>query len=272
MKKIRLVIFVLLSILIFISLVYLKLKPKSLVFKENEISVEDQALLRDGMNALKERKDELALEKFSKILAGYPDNLESLWGKAEALRRKREYKQAELVLNKILQINSRHLPSLNSLSYIKYKNGDFKNAVLLAKKVLSSSNLDRENQAMAFMLLGAINSARAENGSLLGKCIYAGKIKGNFLKAKELAPNLPEVRLALGTFYILAPKIIGGDLERGLSELQEAVKLAPAFATINARLAQGYKIKGDSNKFEYYLAKARSLDPENEVLKEMKEE
>jgi hypothetical protein len=44
--------------------------------------------------------------------------------------------------------------------------------------------------------------------------------------------------------------------------------MAPDFATANARLAQSYKKKGNKEKYNYYLQRAKELDPENEVANE----
>ncbi|MDD2752737.1 MAG: tetratricopeptide repeat protein, partial [Candidatus Omnitrophica bacterium] len=88
--------------------------------------------------------------------------------------------------------------------------------------------------------------------------------------AKGLAPDLPEVRLGLGTFYLLAPGFAGGNQKAALEELEAAVRLAPDFATANARLAQAYQKAGNQEKYNFYLALAKKLDPENEVIAELK--
>jgi tetratricopeptide (TPR) repeat protein len=119
------------------------------------------------------------------------------------------------------------------------------------------------------MMLGTINSRRSAKGWFLNKLRYGTQIRCHFLKAKEFAPDLPEVHLGLGTFYLLAPPIVGGNLNGALKELELAVKIAPDFATANARLAQAYKRKGDLEKYKYYFQRAKELDPDNEVLMEL---
>ena len=225
--------------------------------------------INDAFAMLKQRRDNNALAVFERLLDAKADNLNALWGKAEVLRRARKYEESEKILNRILSLDPGHVSSLISLSYIKYKQDKLKDAVKLIKKVLATDCLDTDNKALAYMMLGSINSRRSEKGSIIGKLAYGTHIKGYFLKARELAPELPEVHLGLGTFYLLAPGIVGGDLDMAIAELKTAVDIAPDFATANARLAQAYKEIGDLKKYNFHIGRAKDLDPENEVLQEL---
>jgi len=226
--------------------------------------------LSQALALLKTRKDNQALLIFEQVLASQPDNLDALWGKAEVFRRSRKYQESEELLARILKNNPAHIPSLVSLSYIRYNADKLSEALKLIKEALRIKCLNKEDHALAYMMLGSINSRRSKEGWLFSKFAYGTHIKGYFLKAKELAPGLPEAHLGLGTFYLLAPAIVGGNLDKALRELQTTVRIAPDFATANARLAQAYNKKGDLEKYNFYLDRARQLDPENEVLKEIK--
>ena len=236
---------------------------------ENNAGVKP-ASLPDAFLLLKNRRDKEALAIFDKILKEQPDNLGAFWGKAEVLRRDRQYAQAENILNQILKKEPQHAASLISLAYIRYKDNKLSKAQELAKQVLGGAYADKENLALAYMMLGAINSGRSARGWFFSKIRYGTQIQCYFLRAKELAPDLPEVHLGLGTFYLLAPGIVGGNLSKAIKELELAVKIAPDFATANARLAQAYKRKPDLGKYNFYVARAEALDPANEVLKELK--
>lgn len=225
--------------------------------------------LEEALKLLKIRKDKEALVIFEEILFARPDNLDALWGKAEVLRRQRDYKSAENLLNVILKKDSRHISSLTTLAYIRYKEDRLNEALTLINTLLREDSIDKENRALCFLMLGAINGRRSEKGGLFSKIRYGTKIHRYFLKAKEAAPDLPEVHLGLGAFYLLAPVIAGGSIDKAFLELKLAVEIAPEFATANARLAQYYKKKGDFDKYELFAKKAKQLDPENEVLKEM---
>ena len=156
-----------------------------------------------------------------------------------------------------------------TLAYISYTEDALAQAGELISRALRSPQLSRQDKGLAYMLKGAINSRRSQGGWLFGKLIYGPQIKGYFLKARELAPQLPEVHLGLGTFYLLAPKIAGGNLQLAIEELRLALDLAPDFATASARLTQAYKEAGDLQQYDYYIKKTRELDPENEVLQEL---
>jgi tetratricopeptide (TPR) repeat protein len=140
-------------------------------------------------------------------------------------------------------------------------------AEVLIKEVLNFP-LQKDNLALAYMMLGSINARRVSKSWFLGKIKYGAQIRRYLLKAGELAPDLPEAHMTLGSFYLLAPKIIGGDLDKAILELNTAVSLAPDFATACARLAQAYKKKGNLESYNFYLQRAKELDPENEVLYE----
>jgi len=228
--------------------------------------------LNEGLSLLKNRKDKEAIVIFENVLASQPDNLDALWGKAEVLRRGRNYQQSEELLRKILEKEPNHSSSLISLAYIRYKDDRLKDALKLINRALDGLILDKENQALCYMMLGVINSRRSEKGLFLSKIIYGTRIKSYFLRAKELSPDLPEVHLGLGTFYLLTPAIAGGNLDRAIEELGLAVEIAPDFATANARLAQAYKKKGDLEKYNFHIGRARQLDSHNEALKEIAED
>lgn len=225
--------------------------------------------LQRGLSYLKLRKDNLALKEFENILKIQSDHCMALWGKAEVLRRSHKYQEAEEILNRVLSKEKNHPACLISLAYIRYHDGKFQEASALLKEVLDQPRIDKENKAIVYMLMGSINATRAKQCKFLFKVVYGTHIMGYFKKANELAPDLAEVHLGMGTFYLLAPKIIGGNLDKAQEELECAVKLTPDFATANARLAQTYKKKGDIEKYEFYLQRAKELDLENEILSEI---
>ncbi|MBU3958344.1 MAG: tetratricopeptide repeat protein [Candidatus Omnitrophica bacterium] len=219
---------------------------------------------------LKLRKDKLALAEAEKILLVEPGDLCALWAKAEIFRRTYRFQESEKLLKQILSKYPAHASSLISLSYMRYHEDKFEEASGILQEVLGQPDLDRENKALVYMLMGSINAKKASLGGFLYKVAYGTRVGGFFVKAKTLAPDLSEVRLGLGTFYLLAPRIVGGNIDKAIQELEYAVKLTPDFATVNARLAQAYKKKGDVDKFNLYILKAEELDPENEALREIK--
>lgn len=227
--------------------------------------------LEEAIVLLKTRKDKdkEAAAIFNQVLKTQPDNIEALWGKAEALRRSYDYPEAEKIFVEVLKKDPNHVSSLNGLAYIRYIQDRLDESLKLVNQALDNCP-DKENEALSYMMIGTINSKRSSKGGFFSKIKYGTQIKGYFLKARDINPGMPEVHLGLGTFYLKAPSIIGGDLDKAIQELKVAEKLSPEFSTVNARLAQAYKEKGDSEKFNYYYEKTKKLDPENEALQEIK--
>ncbi len=225
--------------------------------------------IEDAYALLRARRDSQALRIFEQILSNDSGNIQARWGTAEVLRRENRFGDAERILVDNLEVDPQHPPSLLTLAYIRYKEDDLAQAQEFIAQAMCSPQLSRQDKGLGFMLKGAINSRRSQGGWLFGKLIYGPQIKGYLLKARELAPQLPEVHLGLGTFYLLAPKIAGGNLERAIEELHLALDLAPDFATASARLAQAYGEAGNTEEYDYYIERARRIDPNNEVLQEL---
>jgi len=218
---------------------------------------------------LKQRRDAKAGEIFSAILQQQPDNVEARWGIAEILRRNYKFDKSRKILEDILKSHPSYNKAKVSLAYILFKKNALGAALKMVKSVIGSSKkaaaANRRELALAYMLLGSINAKRASKGNFLGRIAYGLRIRSNFERARQLAPELPEVHLGLGTFYLLAPRLFGGDISAAIKELEIAVELAPAFATPYARLAEAYLKRGDNKKFAEYLNYALRLDAENEV-------
>jgi tetratricopeptide (TPR) repeat protein len=231
-------------------------------------NLESKPCQKDLLKYLKLRKDALALSEADKVLAVEPDDLCAWWVRAEVMRRTYKFRDSEDLLRQILAQHPTHIPSLISLAYIEYHDDKFDDASKILKQLLSRPDLSLEDRAIVYMLMGSIN-AKKSLGGLFYKIAYGTRIKGHFEKALVLAPDLAEVRLGLGTFYLLAPGIAGGNIDKAILELEYAVKLTPDFATANARLAQAYKKKGDLEKYNFYLQRAKELDPGNEVVEEV---
>lgn len=223
------------------------------------------------LNCLRIRNDALAEAEADKILSVEPGNTCALWAKAEIFRRAYKFNDSEKILGRVLAESPGYVPAMVTLAYIRYHDNDFREALALLKQALSFPDLDRENKAMVYMLIGSVNAKRAKQGGFLSKVAYGTRILGYFEKARSFAPELPEVRLGLGSFYLLAPKIAGGNIDLAIEELEYAVKLTPDFATANARLAQAYRQKGDIQKYEIYIRRAKQLDPHNEVVREIEQ-
>ncbi|MGD0336377.1 MAG: tetratricopeptide repeat protein [Candidatus Omnitrophota bacterium] len=272
MKRYLLVIFILLAVYSFFSLskgTCPLFSPKKDKIQEYLIKGNAAGVLGQAMDLLQRRQDNAALLVFEKILEAEPSNIPASWGKAEILRRSRKYAESEKILQELIKKDPGYAPPLISLAYLRYNDGQLQEARKILISLLKNKLLDNENRALVYILLGTVNSRYSVKGNFLSKIAYASNIFRYFLKANELAPCLPETHLALGTFYMKAPGILGGNLDKAIKELQQCLILAPDFATAHARLAQAYEEKGDPVRYELHLERAKALDPQNEVLKEL---
>ncbi|MFA5092844.1 MAG: tetratricopeptide repeat protein [Candidatus Omnitrophota bacterium] len=220
-----------------------------------------------GLVYLNLHQDQLAYEVFDKILLGQPDNYAAKWGKAEALRRKHDLVPAESLLNEVLKIDPQFSPALISLAYIKYFQMDFNLSVRLALKVIQQgqSQVDLSNYVRALAMYAGAKGMLAHYGGLFSKAIDGTAVKPNLDKALKLQPNSPAALFGVGSFYLLAPRIAGGDKSKAESYFNQAIAVDPYFADVYVRFAQLAKIKGDKEKYDLYMQKALALDPQNEL-------
>lgn len=221
---------------------------------------------------LRVRKDREASIIVEAILKDDPDDIDACWAKAELLRRQYDFRASELILDSILETNPGHAPSLLTLAYIRYKEDRLDDAAKLVNRGLRVKVLTNQDKALGLMMLGSINGRRAQQRGLVNMLRFGLRVKSYLLAAAELAPDMPEVHLALGTFYLKAPAIAGGSVEKAIIELEKAILIAPDFATPYVRLAQAYQRAGDDLKYKVYIDKAEELEPENELLLEEKQE
>ncbi|MDD2928019.1 MAG: FAD:protein FMN transferase [Candidatus Omnitrophica bacterium] len=223
-----------------IAFVYLALEKKAAdcparIIAEKPLRPVDQAL-----DLLRIRKNKDALVILDRVLLSEPKDPEAIWGKAEIFRRARQDKLAKLMFQEVLEIKADHQRALLSLAYIEYNDGNLNTALKLTRQAFIVSGTNRQNRALAYILLGLINSARPFNGGMIARINRGLEIKDYFLKAVRLAPELPETHLYLGTFYLEAPLLEGRDLKKAIRELKYALEIAPDFTEASALLARAY--------------------------------
>ena len=231
-------------------------------------SIEDLYVL--GLVYLNLHKDKEALETFNTVLSLDPKVIEAKWGGAEALRRQRRINESERILNGVIESVPSFSPAYISLAYIKYMQTDFEKTVWLALRVIKQGrqSVDLSNYTRAYLLVGGAKGMIASRGGALSKIINGMAVLPNLLKAEKLQPNSSAVLFGLGSFYFLAPKIAGGDIDKATGYFERAIEIDPLFADAYVRLAQIYRVKGDSEKSERYSRQAREIDPENELLQD----
>lgn len=220
-----------------------------------------------GLVHLNLHQDELAYQVFKAILEKVPNSIEAKWGMAEALRRKHDLKNAEDLLNEVFKVNPQFIPALISLAYIKYFQMEFNLSVRLALKVIQQGQdgSDLSNYVRALSMYAGSKGMLAHYGGLFSKAIDGIAVKPNLDRALRLQPNSPEALFGMGSFYLLAPRIAGGDKSKAEGYFNQAIKVDPYFADVYVRFAQLAKINGNKEKYDLYMSKALELDSQNEL-------
>lgn len=231
----------------------------------NPDSVADRYML--GLVYLNGHRDQDAGEVFSFLLVSDPGMTEAGWGLAETARRRHDLKEAEGLLNKALKDNPEFAPALISLAYIRYFQMDFEGSSRLALKVirLGRDKVDLSNYVRAYCLYAGAKGMIAHYGGPLSKIINGPAARRNLEAAERLQPDSPSVLFGLGSYYLLAPAIAGGNKATAEEYLNKARKADPLLADVYVRLAQLASIKGDKKKYKFYMSMALEIDPGNEL-------
>ena len=243
------------------------LEAKEAVAK-NINSASDQYVL--GLVYLNLHQDESAYQIFNTLLMNNPDMLEARWGLAESLRRKHDLQKAESLLDEVIKRDADFAPALISLAYIEYFKMDFTGSVRLASRVIHAGkdNTDLSNYVRAYAMYAGAKGMLAHYGGLFSKAIDGLAVKTNLDRAQRLQPNSPSVLFGLGSYYLLAPVVAGGNKFKAEEYLNQAIKADPYFADVYVRLAQLAKIKGEEEKYNLYMNKALEIDPKNELAED----
>lgn len=204
---------------------------------------------------------------FKKMLQVSPASVEARWGIAELLRRQHRLEESYAVLQEITKEAPAFSPAFITLAYIQYTKKAYSKALTLAEKVLSQGKdaVDTSNYVRALLIVAGSKGMLAHYGGPLTKVTHGLGVLTYLKKAQSLQPDNAGVSFGFGGFYLLAPAIVGGNNNKAIEYLKKAIKTDPFFADAYVRLAQAYKVKGDKEKYAFYLKKARQIDPQNEL-------
>ena len=202
---------------------------------------------------------------FNRMLQADPESVEARWGQAEVLRRRHEVDKAEKILEEIIKKDPEFSPAYITLAYMIFDKREYGRSISLASKVIRQGRekVDLTNYTRAYLTVGGAKAMLADEGGIFSKLFQGTQILGYLKKAQQLQPHSAGVLFGLGSFYALAPGIAGGDVEKGLSLLKEAIEVDPYFADAYARLAQIYFRRNEEGLAKKYLTDAIRLDPLN---------
>lgn len=145
------------------------------------------------------------------------------WDRAHELYQRTEYTQALALLERV---PTKDADTLQLIGECHFMRGDYKQAAETFEKALvlapRSSELHR--------LLGTVYGRRAETGSVFTAAGNARKAHQYFEEAVELDPNNREAVANLFEYYLQAPGILGGGIDKAENLIKHIAKLNPAAA------------------------------------------
>ncbi|HPQ14058.1 MAG TPA: tetratricopeptide repeat protein [Bryobacteraceae bacterium] len=182
------------------------------------------------------------------VAAGAPGPLE----KARALYNRAEYEAALEILEQIPRKGAREYLLMGQCHYMQ---GDAKKASETFQKAVDRDPGNAEN----WLWLGRAYGRRAETSSFVTAPSYATKARRYFEKAVELDPNNPEALSDLFEYYLEAPGVLGGGLDKAAKLAERIGRNDPAeYHWAQSRLAEKRK---EYHRAEEQLRRAVELAP-----------
>lgn len=175
----------------------------------------------------------------------------------ETLFRDQEY---TILITKLEDIGESNFDQEQYRLYVySLSNRDLDDAEEAAERAIIKFDKDPD----MFLMHASIMGSQAQN-SIFSALGYADKALSSLNNAVTIAPNEPQYLAALMTFYIAAPSIAGGDMDKALAL---ANKIATIDALEGAKAKARYHLSNDeAQQALIELNKAAEAYPENIAL------
>jgi tetratricopeptide (TPR) repeat protein len=174
---------------------------------------------------------------FSSLLLFAQNNLEE----AKQLAKEKKFEEAKNILEDIIDGNDKNDEAFFLLGKMNMALRNFEDA---SENFEEAVELNKGNSDYHFWL-GRAYGADAMQSNFITKAILAPKIKTQFETAVALDGNNVGARVGLAQFYLQAPGIIGGDVDKAMEQGQALLKLDEPNGRII--LAQVYQEKGQND-------------------------
>jgi len=144
------------------------------------------------------------------------------FNKAQLAFQEKNYSQAKLLFEKQLKKNEKNVVAHLYLAKIGVKNEhlDFAEKHIVKAQEYSQDKqkeaLDNTTQAEVFHWLGTIMEKQAEKASVFSMSGYAKESLNGYLTSIELLPTNLQYRAGLINFYLGAPSLFGGDIDKAI--------------------------------------------------------
>ncbi|GEM_PF-3073715 len=240
-------------------------------FKPSTYPYSSSSAYMFAVDLLTRRIDDEA-EKWFKITKELKENGHGpKWGIAEIYRRRRLFSESISILKEVIDEKPGFAPALVTKAYIHFEKGNYSQAISLAERIISmEERIDRANLIRAHLIAGGAKGSAAMESSIFGRISRGLAARRHLREARELDPDYPGVLFAWGSYYLMAPRLTGGNMSKAKRHLYRALEKDPDFADIHATIAKLYFMKGDIDSYDQYAKQAELLDPGNTIIKELK--
>lgn len=142
---------------------------------------------------------------------------------AVALYERGKSAEAEAAFQKIAASNPKNGQAQFYLGRLAFDRDNSESAIDYLEKAIA---LEPRN-SQYHLWLGRVVGMQAQKASIFSKMSLAKQTKAEFEKAVELDPNNLEARSNLIDYYVVAPGIMGGSIEKALQQAAEIAKRDP---------------------------------------------
>lgn len=182
------------------------------------------------------------------------------------LLREHRYAESRAVLEGLI----RERPDIHAatfvLGHLHYLRKDFERSYALARQLIrKKKDISRYHYVVSLLLAAGAKGMIVAHNLLWAIPAYF-EVNGYFREARQLMPEAPEVLYGIGSYHLLTPPVAGGDIDLALSLLEKSRRLTPLNTSVYVRLAQGFRAKKDETAYANNIARARELDPQDELL------
>ncbi len=156
--------------------------------------------------------------------------------------------------------------------YSEVKRDPVASVSALNKALADAQSAQKLNPRSAdvYALLGRIHQLQMginPVGTVISAAISEVPALEEYRKALELDPNNVEAEMGLGTYYLFAPRFLGGDRDRAIKHLKRAARLDPRNIEVWTWLSVALREDGDLDKARESLNTALALDPDSRFAK-----
>jgi Tfp pilus assembly protein PilF len=233
-------------------------------FLDNDVEgVEDQYM--QGLINLKYMDNENAKQIFEDILARDPSIYQARWGVAEALKGLYEYDASEQLLGSLIDEKKDFAPAIMSAAHLAYLRYSLKDVIDLTGQIIrmKPGEVDLETQLYAHGLYSAAHGLLTLDAGPLSIAFHGYTSLRHLKILRKIDPDSFVSYFGWGNFYLLAPKVFGGDVTKAEDYYRKVIELNPKFPDVYVRLAEIYKKNGETEKYQEFIDKALELDPQN---------